>query len=314
MKQLTTILTFVFATLFAYAQEEITNKITAEHVTVKGTKVSLIPPPGFTKATSFTGFQQTQDGLSIMVNEIPGPYEEIVKGLTPEAFKTKGVTIQSKEVLVISSQTCLLYIAEQEAQGYTYSKLMLVFGDHKSTIMINGMCLKVMKDELAAIKKSILSMVYNAKLEVKPEDRAVCEVDVTGTKLKAAKSMSAAMLYSVDGNVPTKSSDKTSFIVAPSLGEGYIGDHKLFAIQRIEKLPMTSDLKIESTIEVTIASMKGYEIIAYGIDDNTGKKALTYQVMLFKGNQYYLMIGKAKDDFPTNLELFKKISKTFKVK
>jgi hypothetical protein len=38
---------------------------------ILGTKCSLIPPPGFTPASTFSGFQNTETGASIMINEIP---------------------------------------------------------------------------------------------------------------------------------------------------------------------------------------------------------------------------------------------------
>jgi hypothetical protein len=64
-KILTTFL--VFISLTVWGQKKIENKLSDEHQNIKGTKVSLIPPNGFTDGLNFLGLQQTESGSSIMI-------------------------------------------------------------------------------------------------------------------------------------------------------------------------------------------------------------------------------------------------------
>jgi hypothetical protein len=80
-------------------------------------------------------------------------------------------------------------------------------------------------------------------------------------------------------------------------------------------MPYT-ELKIneDKINEIEIDGISGYEITAEGLEKTNGKKELVYQVMLYIDNGYYMIIGTAKTDFDTNLELFKKVAKTLKRK
>ena len=58
---------FVMTITLVSAQIKIVNKLTADYQNVEGTKISLIPPAGFTKGVNFLGFQEEASGSSIMV-------------------------------------------------------------------------------------------------------------------------------------------------------------------------------------------------------------------------------------------------------
>ena len=60
--------------------------------------------------------------------------------------------------------------------------------------------------------------------------------------------------------------------------------------------------------------LKGIEIVAHGKTRNN-ETELVYQVILFDGSgYYYLIVGKAKEEFDKNLQSFRRIVKTFKRK
>ena len=65
--------------------------------------------------------------------------------------------------------------------------------------------------------------------------------------------------------------------------------------------------------EIEVDGISGYEIVGEALDKN-GAKELVYEVMLFTDNGYYLLVGTTNDDFEANLDLFKKVSRTFKRK
>ena len=65
---------------------------------------------------------------------------------------------------------------------------------------------------------------------------------------------------------------------------------------------------------MVIDKLSGYEIIANGKDDQD-RPELVYQVMLFNGSDdYYIIVGQAKENYEQNLKTFKSIAQTFKRK
>lgn len=297
------------------AQKEITTTKTADHIQVPGTKFFLIPPPDFTNATNFQGFQQMHSGSSIMVMEVPGPFSEASTGFTAEALKTKGVILKKKEVLKINGFEGMLIRAEQFANGIDYFKYILTFGNEQTSYMLMATFPQKVKFLEKEMLESLYSVVYEAELTVDPLSAISFSIDTEGTKLQFAKSISGMLSYTVDGKLPTASDDKTNFIVGISYASVQSIDKKLTALNRVKQLPY-NDLKIadNGVSEIEIDGISGYEIVAEGTNSVTGAKDLVYQVMLFSDNGYYMLVGIAKADFETNLVLFKQIAKTFERK
>ena len=278
---------------------------------IAGTKCSLIPPVGFVAATTFSGFQDVETSSSIMINELPAPYQSLVDGLTADALKTKGMTLVSKQEIDFNGSRAKLINITQPANGTTYIKQMLVFGDTKGTVLVNGIYPETSKDIKAKIEEALLSTVYNAAQDDDPAGAATFSIEVNGTDLKLIKYMSGSLLYSVDGKIPT---DKPTLIVGNSLAKIPAQNQKKYAEQRLKKLPGGELLSIREIKEIRVDNLEGYEIVANG-KSKDGKPELIYQVMLFNDRgDYYIILGQAQEDFQHNLTTFKKVAKTFKRK
>ena len=278
---------------------------------IAGTKCSLIPPVGFVAATTFSGFQDVETSSSIMINELPAPYQSLVDGLTADALKTKGMTLVSKQEIDFNGSRATLINITQPANGTTYIKQMLVFGDTKGTVLVNGIYPETSKDIKAKIEEALLSTVYNAAQDDDPAGAATFSIDVNGTDFKLIKYMSGSLLYSVDGKIPT---DKPTLIVGNSLAKIPAQNQKKYAEQRLKKLPGGELLSIREIKEIRVDNLEGYEIVANG-KSKDGKPELIYQVMLFNDRgDYYIILGQAQEDFQHNLTTFKKVAKTFKRK
>src|SRR5690606_36252945 len=201
---LTTFLLSICLTTFG--QKRIDNKLTEEHQNIKGTKISLIPPKGFTDGLNFLGLQQTESGSSIMILDIPGPYSETSAGINKENLSSKGVELSKIENLTINGLPAIFVTGTQNAYGNIYTKFILVFGTDSETIMINGVYPENLKKVGDVIKKSMLTVFYEADKKINPFDALDYTLDVSETKLKFGKSMSNSLIFSVDGQVPTSSS------------------------------------------------------------------------------------------------------------
>lgn len=303
----------VFISLTVWGQRKIENKLTNEHQNIKGTKVSLIPPKEFTDGLNFLGLQQAESGSSIMILDIPGPYSETAKGITEENMLSKGVEVKKIENLTINQLPAIFVTGTQNAYGNIYTKYILIFGTENETIMINGVYPENLKKVGAEIKKSILTVFYETDKKINPFETLDYTIDVSETKLKFGKSMSNSLMFSVDGQVPAASNDKTHLIVAKSFSQITTEDKKLFCINRLKQTPIEVE-NIEYTNEITIDGISGYEIFAKGKNKKLGETENIYQVILFSDKLYYIFFGTTNDESNKSIEEIKKVVKTFKRK
>jgi hypothetical protein len=310
-KILTTFL--VFISLTVWAQKKIENKLTDEHQNINGTKVSIIPPKGFTDGLNFLGLQQTESGSSIMILDIPGPYSETSKGITKENMLSKGVEMKKIETLTINELPAIFATGIQNAYGNIYTKFILVFGTDNETIMINGVYPENLKKVGDEIKKSMLTVFYEPDKKINPFEALDYSIDISETKLKFGKSMSNSLIFSVDGQVPTASSDKTNLIVAKSFSQITAEDKKLFCINRLKQTPIEIE-NIEYTNEITIDGISGYEIYAKGKNKKSSETENIYQVILFSDKLYYILFGTTNDETYKSIDEIKKAVITFKRK
>jgi hypothetical protein len=304
---------FLFTVIISFGQKIIDNKLSETHIAVKGTKISLIPPEDFTKATNFNGFEEEESSSSIMVLDLPGSYAEISGSLTKANFAKQGVEAEKIEELIVNGLPALLITGQQLAYGEVFGKYILVFGTEKETIIINGAFPKEFEELGPEIKKAMLSIYYEREKILDPFENLDFSVDPKGTKLKFAGNVSGSLLFTVDAQIPTLSDDKTNLIVAKSISAINPDDKKAFAINRFKQTPLTVE-KIEYTQEISIDDLPGYEILAEGKDNKTGEIQSIYQVILFTDTVYYMLLGTSNDKSETSIADIKKVIMSFRRK
>jgi len=296
---------FLFVVLGVSAQ-------TDSLVHISGTNFSMKPPKGFVQADRFTGFQQNSTGASIMVIELPGPYESIVVGLTPEGFKTQNMIMKSSEDLTFNGSPAKWLIATQSLNGIDFFKQMLVFKGGEKTILVNGIYPSQHKTKLdSVVKTAMLTTAYQNASNTITDEKTLFTIDVSGTAFKPTQAMSTSIIYTVDSE---NKATAPKFICSNSVSRVASENRKSYAVNRIMSLPRGDENVIKDTTEITIDGMSGYEIVAYG-KDAEGNKQLVYEVIVYNiQGDYYMMIGMASEDFDAYLEQFKTIATTFKLK
>lgn len=299
--------------LIIFGQQNLENKLSDVHQGIKGTKISLVPPKGFTNGLNFLGLQQTESGSSIMVLDIPGSYSETSKAVTQENMLSKGVEVTNIENLIINGLPAIFATGTQNANGNVYTKYILVFGTENETIMINGVFPQNLKKVGEEIKKSMLTVYYEPQKIINPFEALDYKIDISETKLKFAKGISNTLVYTIDGKLPTASDDKTTLIIAKSFSPVMQEDKKLFAINRLKQTPIDIE-KIEYIKDISIDGISGYEIYAKAKSKKTMETENVYQVILFSDKLYYILFGTTNDETTQSIEQLKKAVKTFKRK
>lgn len=315
MRFLTLITLLFLQSIALLSQNKISNTLDADYKLIEGTKVSLVPPKDFSKAMNFAGLENIETNSSIMVTEIPGPFSEITKGFTAEGFKSKGIEVISTEQILLNESPALFISTKQEVAGVTYNKYILCLDAGKETIMVNGSTLNDNKASLKrAIKNALLSLIYDAKNQINPWDNVDYTVKSDSSKLYLTKNISNAFVFSVDGNLPTKSFDKTTLIISKSFSKVSITDKKQFTTDRLRQLTVGESPKIEQVKAISIDSLDGYEIVATVTKVKTGETEKIYETILFNGDSYYIFWGSTNQNFDKNIQRLRKVVKTFKRK
>jgi hypothetical protein len=282
---------------------------------VRGSKVSLITPSGFTAADTFPGFQQDSTQASIVVTELPASYQQAVAGFTAANLKTRGMTQIGKEQMTIDGNPGLLLQVTQAANGTTYRKWIAVFGDATETVTIVATVPQNQQPSLfRSLRSSITSAKWNKTKVVDPLADLKYAVTST-TDLKFAKRIQNSLLYTKDGVVPATNLNDPILVVSQAISTVVVIDPKDYSQKRLAVTQQAKNIEIVSTEPVTIGGLQGYEIVANAVDAATNQPIVVYQVMLFEGQTYYIIQGLIGSDAKSKyLPEFKKIATSFRKK
>ena len=292
---------------FAFGQTSIDNTLTPKHVLVEGTRVHMIPPKDFNNAQNFKGFQLDAHNASIMILDVPGPYEEVIFGFNEAAFEAKGMEMIGKEPVDIKGIPGMLFLLLQKAYGTTFLKHSLIFGTEKETMIINATFLEKDSKLGNRMKDALLSIIYTPEMEVNAQEYVDFSLDTGHSKLKYAGSVSGSLMYSTDGQIPSKNDDKTNIIAARSFSKLGDVDRPTYAVKRFNTLfPMITEKVIPQ--KIILEGLEGYEIKAR--NDENGY----YQLLLFDEEYYFIIIGSTNTDIDSSLETIATIAHSFKLK
>jgi hypothetical protein len=282
---------------------------------VRGSKISLIKPDGFTDSGTFPGFEQQSSGASIVVTEIPGPYSKVTSGFNAATLKTRGITLVSKENIRIEKYNGLLLQVNQSADNRAFSKWITVFGDEQETVIVVA---TFPTDTAAKLSRSLKNSVLSAKWS---RDKVVdpfadLKFGVTATpNLKFAKRILNGLFYSKGGTFPLTSVNDPFLVVTEAISKVIVADRQRFAKKRIEQVQQVKNLKIGSVQPVSIGGLSGYEIIANATDMANDRPVTVYQVMLFEAQTYYIIQGLVDNSSKAEyLPEFQKIATSFRKK
>lgn len=315
----------------------------APYFLVPGTHVSIQKPEGFTEAVNFTGLLHADKTTTIMVTELPAPFSKIAQTMTAGRLSSKGMTLVSRDHVLIDHISGILVNVTQTTQGVSFSKWIAVFGNDQKTVTITASFLKSKAPAFSSLlRNTLLSAHMTPSTAVKPSgSKKPCQLSKKPTEdpsapaktstesylndiryqikpvstMKLATRFQKNLLYTQEGEIPSSSPEKALFTLGPSLFALTIGDRKDFAIRRMEKINEIKELEVQSVEPVLIDHLDGYEITGEARDKSSHLPVNIYMVMLFEADRYYLMVGiVGKNNTVVSLEDFKLMANSFQRK
>ncbi len=299
---------------YSCSQQEVksyNNKLNEKYNDIPGTRISLIPPNGFKIKNLAPQLIEENGKGQIAIFEMPESYFQIIKMYTPEAFKK----VPNEELISTKNININGYNGtELLTKASDHMKFVLMFGNDTLCVVIGGSYLKEYESVLSdKIRKTILSVVYNPEKQINQEENLPYEISTLGTKLKLALVTQSISFYTVDGNSTPQVPDKTCFEIGSGERKSRSEDWIKQNIQDVMKYEGRYGLEVKNSNKVIIDGLNGYETIGYVKVGNDTVKVI-YYVILYDDDEMCTICGWSNMDFIENINLLRKISKTFKRK
>jgi hypothetical protein len=283
------LLTLLAAGLLA----SVTSTASAEQtaVQVPGTRVCVAPPNGFESAQQFPGFQSPDMTSSIMISELPAPFDDIRRGMTKAGLATRGMTLLSSERVPLAGVDGVLLSVSQDARGVPYLKWLGAFGDARATVMVVATFPKALETEMSgALKQDVLSVAWNPGTAVDVFDGLSFRIEETAN-LKIANRLSNMLMLTRDGRQAPVAVNEPLLIVGSSISEVQIDDVEAFARNRITQTASVREISGFEGAPVTVGDSPGYELTAAAADVKSGLPVVLYRAIVVKENVYYIVQG-----------------------
>lgn len=283
---------------------------------VRGTRVSITKTDNFTAAPNFSGFIDKATQASIMVTEMPSPYEATTAGFNEAGLASRAMKLVSKEVVTVGDYPGVLCAVKQTAYGTDFSKWILAFGDKEHTIVVTASFPDSAAEKLSqSLKQTVLTARYDAKAPA-PDPMADLPFTIAGSKtLLLAGRIQNTLLFSASGKITAiDPKDHSLFLVGQALNDIDIPDKSDFARTRLKMTANLTDVQILSERDITVSGMPTREILATG-KNKQGEELFVLQDIAFGGGSYFFLQGitdlaKKEEKEPE----FKAIVDSFKLK
>ena len=257
---------------------------------VNGTQIVIEPPTFLEPAKQFSGYVDEEYGTSIMITEIPGPINEVTKGMTKEGFASKGVTLVSTADIKLGKDPAKLLKLYQTAYELEFTKWMLVFGDNTKSIIITATFQTDLSEEVSnKLKETILTARWERDSKVDFFEGLTFKVDETKS-LRFAKKMGNAILLTRDGAFPVADKNAPYSIVAASYSKTYgINERSNFARERLMKSEGFTKIEVLSQNQSKANNLNVEVLLAKALDVKSNTWKFIHFSMLFSDDSYYII-------------------------
>lgn len=288
----------------------------APRVVVRGTRVSMIKAANLTAAPNFSGYVDKASQSSIMVTEMPSPFEATTAGFNEAGLASRGMKLVSKESVTVGDYPGVLCSVKQTAYGSDFSKWILAFGNNDQTIVVTASFPDSSAEKLSpGLKETILTALYDSKAPA-PDPMADLPFTIAGTKvLLLAGRIQNTLLFSASGKITAiDPKDPSLFLVGQALNDLDIPDKSDFARTRLKMTANLKDVQIVSEKDITICGMPTREILATG-KNKQGEDLFVLQDIAYGGGSYFFLQGITDLDLRAEKEgEFRAIVESFKLK
>jgi len=274
----------------------------AEVIYPPGSRVGLVPPDGLTVSKGFSGFEDADNQVGIILAALPPQaYAELEKPVSPEMFKRQGLTLEGREPMTLPSLPggkAFLMIGRIDGDKAKVRKWILVASATDLTALVTVQVPEAAKTRYpdAAIRAALASVTVRANVP-NEEQLALLPFNVTelaGFKIGGVIPGRALMLSDTvpDPAAPTPPQLGPHFFVAVAPGgPAQMSERDVFAREVFAGVPNLKEVRVTGAEPLRISGGQGYQIMADAKDVSGGAALKVVQWLRFGGGGYLQMIG-----------------------
>lgn len=302
------------ARLFAIAllSAAATNAVAADAVYPRGIRVGIVPMPGLNQSTAFLGFESADQGVKVLVSELPGPAFDQIDAAFKAAPEGSLGNVKPEKIETTAGNG--YFTAEDAVVGpdkvRRYSLIVpgsKLFSGYVA-VQVPATEAKTYSDE--AVKKMLSSVSVRQQV---PVDEQVAQMPFKIRELGDFKTVRTlapgAALLLTDGN-------EEAVETGPFMVLGLIGsvpektdDRARFAQQAAEAIPGVRESKITMSEPIRIDGAPGFETRVTGVSGKNNTPVTVVQWLRFgSANVAMRVIGSSpKEQWETAFPRFRKV-------
>lgn len=302
------------ARLFAIAllSAAATNAVAADAVYPRGIRVGIVPMPGLNQSTAFLGFESADQGVKVLVSELPGPAFDQIDAAFKAAPEGSLGNVKPEKIETAAGNG--YFTAEDAVVGADrvrrYSLIVpgsKLFSGYVA-VQVPATEAKTYSDE--AVKKMLSSVSVRQQV---PIDEQVAQMPFKIRELGDFKTVRTlapgAALLLTDGN-------EEAVETGPFMVLGLIGsvpektdDRARFAQQAAEAIPGVRESKITMSEPIRIDGAPGFETRVTGVSGKDNTPVTVVQWLRFgSANVAMRVIGSSpKEQWETAFPRFRKV-------
>lgn len=305
---------------------KINNKITKDYIEIPGTKLSIIKPDNSFKISSnFVGLENIELEAGINITEIPYSFENVLPMFSKDIPPKNGKLVFEKDFIIngykvklyktdVIHKSAMENIATPESEGHAIIGWIMLYSKDSLTLLVSARYPSSRDIELSdKFEKSILSLIYEENKKVNPLDGLSFSFDTQQSELKfASVIMQTGAMFNLDGELPTKLEDKTSYMIMVMPFPIEKEEQKAQAI-KIVKGPLDENVEVKEINELKVNDIQGFEVIGYG-KNKKGEDELNYSATFFTSDKHFVIHANTTIELESKLKLFKEFTRTFQLK
>ena len=284
---------------------------TQGRVNVPGTRLFVVPPPGFHVSTSFTGLERDEQTAIQITDLVGGSFYTNAATFDRAGFEAQGAQVLDYRDTTINNFPAKYVCVQGSASSKSYG---LAFGD--STFCVLAFSLVPLEESAASvqkIKQALFTMTYDKALKVDPFATAPFTLDDRNAKFKFFKFTGNMYMYMPD-TTAHKAADNAPMVTVVALPKDPAMDLPGLAalmVSTLEKYGLT-DAEVRHQTPVQVSGQPGIESEVYGT--MKGKKALFYQLILLNADHSFLVQGVIPEQLPASLRDVREFAHTIRLK
>jgi hypothetical protein len=265
-----------------------------------GSRIGLVPPPGFVASKAFPGFEDREKGGLILLTELPpGAFAELEQNIADEQLRRQGVTIDGREPMTLATGPAVLVIGHQEGGGRTFRRWILFGSTSNFTAVVS---VQLPEDTKQANTDEVMRAALQtfAVRSVAPVEEQLGSLPFTIGDLAGfhvAKVLGGTAVLLTDGDTVDLAEHPVVLIAAEPGGvPADAGERDRLARGLLSETPGVKEIRLLRSEPLRVGGQQGHEIMAEAKEFKSNADVMIAQWLRFGGSGHLRVLGMARKE------------------